>query len=537
MQVPGSDSGDSERAELDAVLEALARNPRLAKLLRFLGERSLQGRSEEITEYAIATEVFDRSKTSFDGSTDSIVRVETYRLRKRLKEYYETEGKEHPVIISLPLRSYVPEFVRRAATTQLVEEPRAMENPTASLDLVPADSKQEPQGNNSKDPGRTAPAEASFSKLQGHRKWTYLYGALSILVLLLSAFGAFELIARIKVAQKEKENISKENSPGSSQSQPPASAARIPVRLLAGYQGSPRIDSAGAYWEADRYFSGGGAFELPHIPVARTSDPMLFEHWRTGDFSYNIPLAAGPYELHLFFVSTLAEDVKTQFFNVTANGQLLLKAFNISSDALGSNVADEKIFKDIYPDKDGFLHLKFFAEKSSPSLNALEILPGTPHRQLPVRLVMQSVALQDHSGNSWHPDNYFENGTVSDQPRLVTGTPDPNLYTRERFGHFTYSIPVDTRSRYTLVLHFAELYWIPDASGTVGVGSRVFRVYCNGSTLLDNFDIFKEAGSLHALTKTFYHLRPSPEGKLDLTFDPLTNYATVSAIEVIDESQ
>jgi hypothetical protein len=71
----------------------------------------------------------------------------------------------------------------------------------------------------------------------------------------------------------------------------------------------------------------------------------------------------------------------------------------------------------------------------------------------------------------------------------------------------------------------------------VGVGTRLFRVYCNGSTLLDNFDILKEAGSLRALTKTFYHLRPSPEGKLDLTFEPIANYATVSAIEVIDESE
>jgi len=176
-------------------------------------------------------------------------------------------------------------------------------------------------------------------------------------------------------------------------------------------------------------------------------------------------------------------------------------------------------------------------DRSSPTLNALEILPGLPHRQLPVRLVMQRAAVTDHSGNLWHPDEYFQNGALSDPPRQVGGTPDPGLYAQERYGHFTYSIPVDTRSRYTLVLHFAELYWVPDPMGGVGVGSRVFRVYCNGSTLLDNFDIFKEAGSLRALTKTFNHLRPSAEGKLDLTFDAVENYATVSAIEVIDESE
>ena len=65
----------------------------------------------------------------------------------------------------------------------------------------------------------------------------------------------------------------------------------------------------------------------------------------------------------------------------------------------------------------------------------------------------------------------------------------------------------------------------------------MFRVLCDGDTLLDNFDIYKEAGSLHALSKTFYHLKPTAEGKLDLTFEPIANYATVSGIEVLDESQ
>jgi hypothetical protein len=65
----------------------------------------------------------------------------------------------------------------------------------------------------------------------------------------------------------------------------------------------------------------------------------------------------------------------------------------------------------------------------------------------------------------------------------------------------------------------------------------VFRVLCNGNTLLDNFDIYKEAGSLHVLTKTFYHLKPSAQGKLNITFEPIQNHATVSGIEVLDESQ
>jgi hypothetical protein len=527
-QVADSKSAGSERAELEAVLAALARNPRLAKLLKFLAERALQGRAAEINEYTIATEVLGRSKTTFDGSTDSIARVETFRLRKKLKEYYETEGKDHTVAISLPVRSYVPEFIRREAPRQL-SAPASVPTTIEPQDYLLRGSDAEGLM------AQTAIDLTHHTRPEDHNKRILLYSTVGIIVLMLLGLGAFELVPRIRSAHSGNTALTAPRN--GTQYVVPANAARMPLRLLAGYQGSPKIDSAGEYWEADRYFSGGAAFERPHGLVSRTSDPMLFDHWRTGDFSYDIPLAPGSYELHLFFVASPPVDFKTQFFNVSANGELLLKAFNIDADALGSNIADEKVFKDMHPDKDGYLHLKFFMERSSPLLNAIEILQGIPHRQQPVRLVMQPAAVTDHAGNVWHPDTYFDNGAVTDQPRLVSGTPDANLYALERYGHFTYSIPVDRRGRYTLVLHFAELYWIPDASGSVGVGSRLFRVYCNGSTLLDNFDIFKEAGSQHALTKTFYHLRPSPEGKLDLTFDPIVNYATISAIEVIDESE
>jgi len=522
---------DSERLELEAVLAALAHTPRLESFLRYIGERYFQNRIGEINEYHIATEVLGRSKNIFDSSRDSIARVEAHRLRKKLKEYYDSDGKDHEIQISLPSGSYVPAFTCRLSSFPITSLPEAeaddqeVENLPSGIGEDAEQAQASPQ---------TGIVETTPPAPRAARGRTLLVAIAAIAALLAISLGTIRFLSRAKSG----------NQPGAGTSLPPngiqpslQNAAQVPLRLLAGYDGTPKIDSAGVYWQPDRYFHGGGAFRCPDVPVARTSDPMLFEHWRTGDFTYDIPLAPGPYELHLYFVASPQDDPKTSFFHVSVNGQMLLRAFNISFDALGANIGDERVFKDIYPDKDGILHLKFFMDRSSPTLNALEILPGLPHRQLPVRLVMQRTAVTDHDGNTWHPDNYFQNGALSDPPRQIGGTPDPGLYAQERFGHFTYSIPVDTQGRYTLVLHFAELYWVPDPQGGVGVGSRVFRVYCNGATLLDNFDIFKEAGSLHALTRTFSHLQPSPEGKLDLTFDPIVNYATVSAIEVIDESQ
>jgi len=530
-QVTASHSADLERAELELVLAALARTPRLATILKYIADRYLQSRINEINEYNIATEVLGRSKSSFDASQDSIARVEAFRLRRRLKEYYETDGKDHEIQISLPSGSYVPAFIHRHSSPQMTSVPEPQHD-----DHVVGDSSSALVAETEETlvSSETRIVETSHPGPRALRKQTLLYGIAAVAALLIVSFGAVRFFLRTK-SGPQPGNVT--SHPLNATQPSPQNAAQVPLRLLAGYDGSPRVDSAGDYWESDRYFQGGAAFLRPNVPLTRTSDPMLFEHWRTGDVTYDIPLAPGPYELHLFFVAPQSDNANLQTFNISINYRVLIQGFSISSDALGTNVADERVFRDVYPDKDGHLRLGFSTERISPILNAIAILPGLPHRQLPVRLVMQRGAITDHNGNVWHPDNYFLGGTPSDFPRQVGGTLDPNLYAQERYGHFTYSIPVDTRGRYTLVLHFAELYWGPQTSGSGGVGSRVFRVICNGSTLLDNFDIFKEAGSLHALTKTFHHLQPSAEGKLDLTFEPIVNGATVSAIEVIDESE
>ena len=82
---------------------------------------------------------------------------------------------------------------------------------------------------------------------------------------------------------------------------------------------------------------------------------------------------------------------------------------------------------------------------------------------------------------------------LSSEPHSPVEPADPDLFLGERYRHFTYAIPVDTRDRYALVLHFAELYFGPVAPGNGGVGSGMFNVMCNGEVLLKDFDILREA--------------------------------------------
>jgi hypothetical protein len=318
----------------------------------------------------------------------------------------------------------------------------------------------------------------------------------------------------------------------------PGSGSVSEVHVMAGYHGSDVIDSSGARWTADRFFSGGSAMPNNGRAVKRTSRPFLFGNWRNGEFAYDIPLQAGVYEMRLFFVSSArVGEERLANFNILLNGQPLITSYDTYVNTQSVNYADELVFKDVSPGKDGFVRLWFVTAVDTPLLNALEIVPGIPGKLKPIRIITQPMSFVDHKGQRWRADDYFMGGFSSGEVHRVSGAEDPELFGAERYGHFSYAIPVDTRARYTVVLHFAELYFGPQLPGGGGPGSRIFNVYGNGKTLLEDFDIYKEAGSQRVITKTFRNIRPSAQGKINLIFEPVVNNATVSAIEVLDESQ
>jgi len=101
------------RSELDRLLQSalFSQSDRLGRFLRFAIENALSGNTDLLKEYVIGTEVYDR-KPPYHPSQDSIVRTEARRLRSKLKEYYESEGKQNPVFIYFRPGTYVPLFRR-----------------------------------------------------------------------------------------------------------------------------------------------------------------------------------------------------------------------------------------------------------------------------------------------------------------------------------------------------------------------------------------------------------------------------------------
>jgi eukaryotic-like serine/threonine-protein kinase len=103
------------QAQLSRILasEVFLRSPSLTRFLRFAVEKSIDGQALELKEYVLGVEVFERKQSSFDPRLDPIVRVQARKLRLRLKEFYETEGRNDPLVIDLPKGGYAPVFRSR----------------------------------------------------------------------------------------------------------------------------------------------------------------------------------------------------------------------------------------------------------------------------------------------------------------------------------------------------------------------------------------------------------------------------------------
>src|ERR1700674_548998 len=110
----GEIAQEAIREELARILESsiFVQSDRLGRFLRYTVETTLAGDAETLKEYLIGTEVYDR-KPPYHPSVDSIVRSEARRLRNKLKEYYDSVGRNDSVLIYYSPGSYVPAFRRR----------------------------------------------------------------------------------------------------------------------------------------------------------------------------------------------------------------------------------------------------------------------------------------------------------------------------------------------------------------------------------------------------------------------------------------
>ena len=96
----------------------------LQRLLQYLVAKAASDPYGEIKEYTIGVEVFDRGH-NYDPQNDTIVRVQIHRLRQKVKEYYESEGINDPILVEIPKGHYIPAFESRPNASMKTSEAEA----------------------------------------------------------------------------------------------------------------------------------------------------------------------------------------------------------------------------------------------------------------------------------------------------------------------------------------------------------------------------------------------------------------------------
>jgi eukaryotic-like serine/threonine-protein kinase len=131
---PSTDRPTAEavRAQLARILSSrgFMGSARLRRFLSYVVEQVLRGQTDNLKEYTIALEVFDRSP-DYNPKVDAVVRVEARRLRAKLAEYYETANAADTVRIELPVGAYVPVFHSFDNQQQAIPDERKPQAPPA----------------------------------------------------------------------------------------------------------------------------------------------------------------------------------------------------------------------------------------------------------------------------------------------------------------------------------------------------------------------------------------------------------------------
>lgn len=486
---------EAERAEFESVLQSrlLLRSPGVLKIADYLARKYLAGDAAQIKEYSIAVDGLGKSP-DFDPKRDSIVRVEVHRLRKKIDQFYRTDGCDHELRLVIDPGQYVPRFqtVHKAETGALGG---------LSLRIEPIPPVPVPP------PALQVPVTGSL------RRWVVGVAAAAIILAVCSL-----VVFR--------------------QTQLGSPSAPDPINILPGAsQETVLVAENGTVWRGDRWFRGGtGLYAGAPFPMAPDT---AHTGQRFEDFDYDIPLADGSWELRLHFGPRMAFEpdkpgATGRGFDVSANGARLINGQDPELGPQAGNNEVVRVFRDIRPNQSHKLHLSFRKGRETAYIGGISLTPGEPGRLLPIRLIAKASPWTDSHGTTWNPDAEFvRGGKLKIRPKLDPGTLDRNLLLGERYGTFSYSIPV-AKGVYGLKLYLSESWFGPGESGGGGIGSRRFDVYAGKQSLIQDFDIFQVAGH-KPLIKEFHGLMPDADGYINLNFMPRANHAAINAVELTEE--
>ena len=131
---------DKIRQQLEKMLmdPLFLKSPILKRFLFFIVNEKLGGRSNCLKEYTIGLNILNKPR-DFNPQENGIVRIHAGRLRLAMAHYYNNQGAQDEIRISLPKGNYVPVFSENAAyflRSALDDQQRGFYNAYASGNSV-----------------------------------------------------------------------------------------------------------------------------------------------------------------------------------------------------------------------------------------------------------------------------------------------------------------------------------------------------------------------------------------------------------------
>lgn len=302
------------------------------------------------------------------------------------------------------------------------------------------------------------------------------------------------------------------------------------IRINAGTENEATDE--GVTFIGDTYFTPSSVGPVVANEISTPSNEALYQSERISNinldpFGYAIPVPSnGTYSVSLHFAEIAFESNGQRVFDVLVEGTTVLNDYDIHAAASGANTAVVENILNVDVN-DGVLDIEFVAVTERAKISGIEVFGNTSTVSVPLAV---NAGGPDYTGTdfSWIEDDgtYFLEGTPFTQEVTVTGTTDEDLYKSERFANdLRFLMSGMEPGNYAIDLHFAETFHTAS-------DQRVFDVAIEGTTVLENYDIFDAAGGADiAVVETFEDVSVT-DGILNITLTRSTGSATINAIAI-----
>ena len=211
-----------------------------------------------------------------------------------------------------------------------------------------------------------------------------------------------------------------------------------PILVNAG--GPSYTDIQTQVWSADKNFSGGSTATTTHS-IANTTDPILYQTERYGNFTYQFTVPNGAYNVVLKFAECYWTSVGRRIFNVSINGTPVLTNFDIIAAVGAPYTAIDKTFTTAT--STGTVTIQFTSGSADlPKISAIEIssASGVSVQVSPTTASLYASQQQQ-----------FTSSVIGNANTAVTWTYSPQVGTLTANGLYTAPVSVTTAQAVSVI--------------------------------------------------------------------------------------